>query len=208
LSAVEEGQSPSVSPPEAREDAKDAAVRRAKSLQDPLLYFESKRKILELVETFADHGYLSLEDVASALHRSEELSAAREVPILREQVASLEAELLWERTLRQQVEEDSEESASQIETERELVQESLARIASLEAKLKIARRTTVKLIAASRESLLAMKGVRGLFPSETYATGALRPLITSLEELTQVVQELHALAVVKGETAPAAPSGP
>jgi hypothetical protein len=183
-------------------------VRRAASLESPTLYFESKRKILELVETFADHGYLSLEDVAAVLHRSEELSAAREVPILRARVASLEAELAWVRASRHLLEWDSEEAAARVEIERDLVRESLARIASLEAKLKVARRTTVKLIAASRESLLAVKGIRGLFPSETYATGALRPLISSLEELTQVVQELHTLAVVKAETAPVAPSRP
>lgn len=208
MSVVEETQGSSRPTSEMKDAAKEAAVRRTASLQSPMLYFESKRKILELVETFADHGYLSLEEVAAVLHRSPDPSAALEVPVLRERVATLEAELVWERALREQSERDSEESASLIESERELVRESLARIASLEAKLKDARRTTVKLIAASRESLLAVKGIRGLFTSETYAAGALRPLVSSLEGLTQVVQELHTLAIVKAETAPVAPSGP
>lgn len=208
MSVVEEPQSSSRPPPEVRDAAKDAAVRRTASLQNPMLYFESKRKILELVETFADHGYLSLEDVATVLNRSHGLSPSQEMPALRERVASLEAELRWERASRKLTERDSEESLSRIESERARVQECLVRIASLEAKLKDARRTTVKLIAASRESLLAVKGIRGLVSSETYSAGALRPLVSSLEGLTQVVQELHALAIVKTETAPVAPSGP
>ena len=176
-------------------------------LYSPALYFESKRRVLELVRIFADHGYVSLEEVASAMGRSRELLAAADSAALRRQVRELEAALQEARLANELAAWDLRESERALGSERELVQESVARIASLEGQLQDARRTTLKLIAASRNGLATLKRVRDHLAQETYAAGALTPLVHDFQELTQVVQELHVLSVVKA-AAPSAPRAP
>lgn len=191
-------------PPDSRQGISSeegtAAERRVASLQNPVLFFDAKAKILDLLKVFADHGYVSLEDVAVALDRTSELVSPKELEALRARVGRLETELEWERASRAMIESDFEESERVLASERELVKESLARIASLEQKLKDARRTTVKLIAASRSSLESLKRVRSELVTQTFAHEALNPLVHDLHEMAQTVQELSTLAVVKSAT--------
>lgn len=172
------------------------------------LYFQSKLKILELVRIFSEHGYLSLEEVAIAMHRASEIGASNDVATLRTRIRSLETAIQAERFSRDLTAWERDEAELALTSERELMQESVARIASLEAQLKDARRTTLKLIAASRNGLSTLKRVRDHLAPETYAAGALAPLVQDFRELTQVVQELHALAMVRASTAPMVPPAP
>ena len=178
------------------------AERRVASLYHPVLYFESKRRILELVRLFCEHGFMSLEDVALAMDRSSELIRSEEVTSLKRRIRDLEEEVRGQRLATDLVRWEHEGTESALADERELVRESLVRIASLEGQLKDARRTALKLIATSRNSLTTLKHVRDHLATETYAVGALAPLVHDFRELTQVVQELHALAVVKASTVP------
>jgi len=184
------------------------AEQNIAGLYSPALYFESKQKILELLRIFAEHGYLNLEDVAAALGRSSELVSSSEAAVLRRRVRDLEEAVRAERLTNDLSAWERSEAELALSSERELVKESLVRIANLEGQLKDARRTTLKLIAASRNSLATLKRVRDHFAAETYAVGALTPLVHDFQELTQVVQELHVLAMVKAETPPVAPSRP
>jgi len=179
-----------------------AAERHAASLPSPVLYFESKRKLLELLGLFAEHGYVSLEDVAAALGRTWELVSPIEDVVLRERIRGLEEALREARLASDLARWEQEEAELALASERDLVKESLVRIANLEGQLKDARRTTLKLIAASRNGLASLKRVRDHLAAETYAVGTLTPLVHDFQELTQVVQELHALAIVKASTTP------
>lgn len=176
--------------------------RQVTGVVNPALYFDSKRKLLELLRVFADHGYVSLEDVAAALDRSSELASPIEDAALRRRIRNLEETLREERLAADLARWDLEEAELGLASERALVQESLVRIGNLEGQLRNARRTTLKLIAASRNGLASLKRVRDHLASETYAVGALAPLVRDFQDLTQVVQELHALAVVKASTTP------
>lgn len=171
----------------------------------PNLYFESKRKILELVKLFSEHGYMSLEEVALAMDRSSELVISSEVTALKGQIRDLDEDVRAHRLVGELIDWEKGGVEADLTSERELVQESLVRIASLESQLKDARRTTLKLIAASRNGLATLKRVRDHLAAETYAAGALNPLVHDFRELTQLVQELHALAVVKVSAVPMSP---
>ncbi len=182
--------------------------RQVTGVVNPALYFDSKRKLLELLRVFADHGFVSLEDVAAALDRTSELASRVEDAALRRRVRDLEEALRAERLVNDLARWDLEEAELAIASERDLVQESLIRIGNLEGQLKDARRTTLKLIVASRNGLASLKRVRDHLASETYAVGALAPLVRDFQDLTQVVQELHALAIVKASTTPLQPTRP
>jgi hypothetical protein len=197
-----EAETPTASAGRVDPSKKSAAERRTASLQSPVLYFESKRKLLELLSLFADHGYVSLEEVAAAVDRSPELGSSIENAALRERIRGLEAALRETRLANDLARWEQEEAELALASERDLVKESLVRIAALEGQLKDARRTTLKLIAASRNGLATLKRVRDHLAMETYAVGTLTPLVRDFRELTQVVQELHALAIVKASTAP------
>ena len=182
---------------------------------DPHLYFEVKDQVLDLLSAFDRHGYLSPEDVALALGRPYDIDLRDELAAARQEASSLRAELTFERSLGGYLQEDNERLESAVRTgertladERELVKESLATIARLERQLRDARRTTAKLIAVSREGLVSLKRVRGLFESEPFADQALAPLIHDFRELTQAVQELHTLALVKAEAGSLPPMVP
>lgn len=185
-----------------------ADERQVAVAQNPELYFDSKRKLLELLRVFADHGFVSLEDVAAALDRSSELASPIEDAALRQRIRGLEEALRAERIANDLARWDLEEAELNLASERSLVQESLVRIGNLEGQLKDARRTTLKLIVASRNGLATLKRVRDHLASETYAAGALAPLVRDFQDLTQVVQELHALAIVKASTTPLQPTRP
>ena len=182
-----------------RTEASDekADDRGSPVLFNPTLYFESKRKLLDLLVLFSEHGYVSLEEVASALGRTSQLMSSTESKSLHRQIHDLEEALRAERLGTELAAWDLAESERALASERGLVQESLVRIGSLEGQLRDARRTTLKLIAASRNSLSTLKRVRDHLARETYAAGALTPLVQNFQELTQVVQELHVLATVR-----------
>jgi hypothetical protein len=163
---------------------------------------------LELLRVFADHGYLSLEDVAAALDRSWEIVSPLEAAVLRERTRNLEGALREAKLANDLAAWEREEAELELSGERDLVMEGLVRIANLEAQLKDARRTTLKLIAASKNSLSTLKRVRDHLAAETYAANALAPLVHDFQELTQVVQELHVLAAMKASAAPLRLSGP
>lgn len=189
-----------------REDSEAEGVEAGVTgLYDAALYFESKQRILDLLRVFAEHGYLNLEEVAAALGRTSELATSGDMAALRMRVRDLEDRVRGERLANELAAWELEESRSALAEERELVQESLVRIARLEEQLRDARRTAVKLIAASKNGLATLKSVRERLASETYAAGALAPLVHDFRELTQVVQELHVLAAVKGEAVPLQP---
>ena len=182
-----------------RTEASDekADDRGSPVLFNPTLYFESKRKLLDLLVLFSEHGYVSLEEVASALGRTSQLMSSTESKSLHRQIHDLEEALRAERLGTELAAWDLAESERALASERGLVQESLVRIGSLEGQLRDARRTTLKLIAASRNSLSTLKRVRDHLARETYAAGALTPLVQNFQELTHVVQELHVLATVR-----------
>jgi chromosome segregation ATPase len=207
-SAASERESPSQSNQELGPEESRAAERRVASLQSPILFFEAKHKILELLEVFAEHGYISLEDVAARLDRSSDLVSSKEFAALRERVTLLESELKAEKATRQLAEWELEEATATLEGERTLVRDCLARIASLEGKLREARRTTVKLIAASRNSLATLKKVRSELAPETFAQNALNPIVQDFQQMAQAVQELHAIALVKTVGEPLPPPSP
>jgi len=170
---------------------------RTAGLHEPALYFESKQRILDLLRTFAEHGYLGLNEVAEALGRSSELVFPSDAVAMRTRIRDLEETLRGERLANDLVTWELEDAGRALEDERELVKESLVRISNLEGQLKDAQRTTLKLIAASRNGLANLKRVRDHLASETYAVNALGPLVHDFQELTQVVQELHNLALVR-----------
>ncbi len=199
--SIEASGGPASSPGSGASD-KAEGERQVTGVLNPALYFDSKRKLLELLRIFADHGYVSLEDVAAALDRSSELASPIEDAALRRRIRNLEETLREERLAADLARWDLEEAELGLASERALVQESLVRIGNLEGQLRNARRTTLKLIAASRNGLASLKRVRDHLASETYAVGALAPLVRDFQDLTQVVQELHALAVVKASTTP------
>jgi hypothetical protein len=182
-----------------------AEARGIAGVDDTALYFESKQRILDLLRVFAQHGYVSLEEVASAIDRSTELITSTEIESLKHRIRELEAQVRTERLANDFASWDIEDARQALAGERDLVRESLVRIARLEGQLKDARRTTVKLIAASRNGLATLKRVRDRLATETYAAGTLTPLVHDFQELTQVVQELHALAIVKASTTPLQP---
>ena len=188
-----------------KEDAAEAGTAR---LRDHALYFESKQRILDLLRTFSEHGFLGLDEVAEAMGRSSELARPTDLLILRARIRELEEAVRAERLANALAAWELEEAGRALDGERELVKESLVRIASLEGQLKEARRTTLKLIAASRNGLATLKRVRDHLAAETYAAGALTPLVHDFETLTEVVQELHVLALVKASTAPVEPVAP
>jgi len=166
------------------------------------LYFESKRRLLDLLALFAEHGYVNLEEVASSLGRTSELMSSLESMAMRARIRELEEAVRSERLAAELAAWDLAESERALASERELVRESVARIANLEGQLTDARRTTLKVIAASRNSLATLKRVRDHLAQEKFATSALTPLVRDFRELTQVVQELHVLAAVKATATP------
>ena len=144
---------------------------------------------------------MSLEEVASALGRPSELMSSVESKSLHRRIRDLEEALRAQRLATELASWDLTESERALASERGLVQESVARIGNLEGQLRDARRTTLKLIAASRNSLSTLKRVRDHLARETYAAGTLTPLVRDFQELAQVVQELHVLAVVRTPSA-------
>ncbi len=81
--------------------------------------------------------------------------------------------------------------------ERDLVKESLVRIGHLESQLRDARQTTIKLIAASRESLVALRRIQTELAPESFAREALNPLTRDLHQMADTIQELHTLALIR-----------
>ncbi|HEY7588798.1 MAG TPA: hypothetical protein VIB49_08680 [Thermoplasmata archaeon] len=161
-----------------------------------------KKRLLELIEILGRHGPISLEEVAAALGKSSEYIAPERLEAVKERLAEAEARLTLEKASREYHEDELAELESSLTLERDLVKESLLRIARLERQLKDAQRTTVKLIAASRSSLANLKRVRAEFVSEDFAQQALNPLVRDLEQVAQTIQELHTLALVRAAPAP------
>lgn len=199
---------------EAAREAVRQAIHRTREVSergsmDPHLYFEVKEQVLDLLAVFDRHGFLSPEDVALALGRPYDVDLRDELAAARQDLDRVRTELGFERSLESflQAENERLESAVRglehaLSDERDLVKESLATIARLERQLRDARRTTAKLITVSREGLVSLKRVRGLFEGEPFANQALAPLVHDFRELTQAVQELHALALVKASAGP------
>lgn len=205
---------------EAAREAAQEATHRARGVSesgsmDPYLYFEVKEQVLNLLAVIDRHGFLSPEDVALALGRPYDVDLRDELAAARQDLDRLRTELGFERSLGGFLQAENERLESAVRgleralgDERDLVKEGLATIARLERQLRDARRTTAKLIAVSREGLVSLKRVRGLFEGEPFANQALAPLVHDFRELTQAVQELHALALVKAGPGPLGARGP
>ncbi len=185
--------------------SKGADERPAAGGLSPALYFESKQKILDLLRLFSEHGYVNSEDVATALNRSAETVFPKELADLKQRVRDLEDAIRSQKLANELASWELEETQSAMESQRGLLRESVVHIATLEARLKDARRTTLKLIAASRNSLTTLKRVRDHLATQAYVGNALAPLIHDFRELTQAVQELHVLSAIQASAAPPAP---
>jgi chromosome segregation ATPase len=180
----------------------------SRTAQDPALYSEKKQRLLELLAIYMRQGHLTMDDVARAVGYPTEFEMPEVTKALRRHVTDLEAEVRHAKATEAFAEAEMTELETSLARERELLQESLARIAHLEAQLQDARRTTVKLTVASRESLKTMKRVRTELVAETFGRDALNPLLHDLQQMAQTVQELHTLALVGEAAGSLQPEGP
>ena len=202
--AVESQVEGEVSEPSARSTRPTA--RRSSSavsrLSDPKAYAATKRRLLELLGILARHGPVSLEEVAQALGQPSGPAAEDDPAVLRPRLEELEAEARFGWALGDLYELEADVMERAFGQERELLKESLTRIAHLEAQLTNARRTIVRLVAASRDSLAKLNRIRGTPLQPSYAYEALDPLMKDLREMAETVLELHALAQVRDASLP------
>ena len=164
--------------------------------EDPV-FKEKKQRLLELVTIYSRQGHLTHDELQESLGEPRDDDLPALVQRLERNVGELEAELRYARASEGFLEAESTELESALSKERELVEEGLVRIAHLETQLRVARQTSVKLIAASLESLKALKRARGELGDATFGREALDPLRRDLQEMAQTIQELHVLALVR-----------
>ncbi len=150
-----------------------------------------------------------LDEVAAALVRSLDLLARKKVDsLIVRRVAELEAELEWRRRLHEFLAEEVDDLESRLDYERHLVMRGETRNEALERQLKEAQRIVTKLVSASRSSLVTLKKVRDEHPDASFGKEVLSPIVRDLRDVAQVVQELRAIALVRGQFETRGPPNP
>ena len=180
----------------------ERAKAAARKLSDPEIYEATKRRLLELLRILARSGPLSLDEVSEAIGGARDLPPDEDPEVLQGRLTELSAETRFVRAFSDLFELETSILERAVRQERTRIAEREDRIEDLEDQLRDARRTIVRLVAASRDSLRNLNRIRGDFLEGSYAQEALDPLVADLQAVAQTVLELHALARVRGAGLP------
>ena len=158
---------------------------------------DRKERLLELLAIYTGQGHLTHDEIGRCLGLPSDTELPALLRRLEADVEDLEAEVRYTKASDRFFEAETDDLEVALAEERDLVGESLVRIAHLESQLREARLTTLKLIAASRESLVALRRIQSELAPESFAQEALTPLISDLHQMADTIQELHTLALIR-----------
>ncbi len=181
-----------------------AVESRVSGLEDRHLCLALKPKVLAILSTLVDRGYVEQDELVRVVKplqlRLSTEEESRELESLRARTQALEAELRLERASQQFLERDVADLESRLENERSSRDWAELRAAESAYRFEQNRKSLGRIVAAYRESIQSLRQLQDQLQGTEYAEEVIRHVTRNTEQAAQLVQELRALQSVQSVT--------